>query len=248
MIYNIKSSAIWGKLIISNLNLLTIFAAFFLSNANAVTLTVNPTVESPPGPCPPSCYVLSYEIPSASDLLDVNVPQFDPSLGTLQSVEIVANFAASVGWGWSAASREFVMAQFDAIFNLLRPDMSIILSGIDSVVRSASGTFAFTTGMSVTGQSVVLTTASDLALFTGTSALTLSDRADAALTFLQGTATPQGNGATASAYTRLYQVTYTFDDSVTSSPTQLPAPPSAVLFGTGLLAIAAVGRRRRLMG
>lgn len=176
----------------------------------------------------------------------VTVPQFNPSLGTLDSIEFTldGHVEGSAGFENKDAEPATITMDLQAMLRLRRPDNSVlvltipVVSTIDSVTAwDGTDDYAGTSGKTYTNlsanssDSAITTSPADIALFTGTGNITLPTTANGAST---------GSGA---GNLLLQFSTFASAGGTVTYNYTVPEPAAMGLLGLG--GMLALARRRR---
>ncbi len=194
---------------------------------------------------PPELLIGGLVYPMAPDgpAFTIEVPRFDPALGTLTSVELRLASEVFVGFGLETPPGTFTEIAPALTSILARANGSEILSGSsDPRVRGAGGDFAWSETFN-TLAAAILTEAADLALFTGTGTLALLHSASFVDPVISGPGAPQGGGqgaGSATAFITVLDVTYRFDEAVVA----VSEPGALALAAVGLASLLGWRRRR----
>ncbi len=203
----------------------------------------------PPGPA------ISVPLTTTNFTRSFLVPKFDTALGTLQSVQFVLNgmVVSTIRFESLDAAPSTVTGTAAATVTLTRPDNTTLVAVVPTQTRTATqtaydgvtdfggtsgDTFAGLTG-STLADSGLLTSAADLALFSGTAGSTIALPVTAAGS---STATGPGN-IVAQINTQAaadVTVTYVYDVPTTT----VPEPASLVLLGASLAGAGLLRRRK----
>jgi len=176
--------------------------------------------------------------------------KFDPSLGTLDSVDfsLTGNVSGSAGYESTDTSAAMVYLDLSALLTLIRPDSSTVVTSLPvttvSELASASDgnpDYDGPSGSTFGGLSANLTetasssSAGDLALFTGPGTINLG-------VFSMGKSSGSGPGNLATLFTSNASADVTVTYNYT---TAVPVPAAVWLFGSGLLGLVGVARRKK---
>lgn len=175
------------------------------------------------------------------------LPRFDPSLGTLRSVTISGDYTFENDFSMRfIAPATITVAATEARLAIERPDKSVLFSATPADVskqQSFNGpTFPHSVSFPTLTRKealspVTLTSAADLALFTGTGpgqALGLPALATSHSTFTSSTGNGDGMVNTRAGVNIMVQYSYT----------PIPEPATLAVLGGGLLAVLTVRRSR----
>lgn len=212
-----------------------LIAAEALKPAAALPMTMTlplildgPTIELPN----------AYFFEPTGDYFTVDVPRFDPSLGTLEKVDLFHRWVWTVGFGLDSNGEPTSILVSAEAFVFL-PDNTLLTSqSSNQVLRTAGNAFAWNEGF-FANTVVSLTAPNVLAQFVGTGILGLQERSDWNVQVVSGPGSSQG-GANASIYNELLEVTYHYNDAVAG----IPEPPVLSLVLFGLIGFAVIGYRR----
>lgn len=177
--------------------------------------------------------------------------QFDSSLGTLNSVDfsLAASVTGSAAYESTDGSATTISLDLAALLTLKRPDLSTLVTAfpVANITEAATAydgvtDYAGTSGSSFTGLSGSLTevsssfSAADFALFTGLGTIDLDMSA-------QGFSTGSGSGNLTTQFSTFADasVTVTYNYSVAA----VPVPAAVWLFGSGLIGLVGVARRKQ---
>jgi hypothetical protein len=185
----------------------------------------------------------------------LNMPLFNPALGTLLSIdfELTGMVQGDAQFESLDSSPNTVNTQLSALITLSRPDLSTILTATPAFTTTDSVTafdgtidFGGTSGKTYSNQSANTQTtatspppASDLLLFTGIGTIGLPASAVA-------TSSAQGPGNLTTLFSTEagadLKITYTYDDR---GAQVIPEPAISVMVGGGLLGLGLLSRRKR---
>jgi hypothetical protein len=178
----------------------------------------------------------------------MTVDKFDPSLGTLLSVEVALSGEVEGNYRFESldSAPTTVTGNLRAVISLSRPDAMLLVQTIPVVTRADSvppydGTsdFGGTSGKTYLGLSAnetdtaTLTDPADLALFTGPGLISLPVKAVG-----QSNATGSGN------LLALFNTFAGAEVVVTYDYAPVPLPAAVWLFGTGIVGLVGFARRR----
>lgn len=209
------------------------FCAMGSTNANAEQLIVNDTI--------------SVTVTDWSDSL--TIPQFNPALGTLQSVKIVLNGHVEGSAAYESLDNDPALVNLDLVAEIIltRPDASVLVSVLP-LANVSENAGAFDGAIDFDGDSgstfdglsademdmTTLNSPADLLLFTGLGNVLLPISANG-----QSAATGPGN------ITQLFSTSAGADVQVTYTYAAVPEPASCVLACAALAGLAVIGRRLR---
>lgn len=194
----------------------------------------------------------SVSIQPTNFTASVSIPRFDPSLGTLTSIDftLMGTVLGTAKFESEDAAPSTVITNLQATIKLERPDLSTVTVVLPTVTTSTSVTafdgvvdFGGTSGRTFTGQTSSATSSissppplSDLLLFTGLTNIVLPVLAT-------GTSTGSGNGNLDLSFrtnaSAVVTVTYNY------TPLRaVPEPSSFALIGLGGAGLALIRLRR----
>lgn len=207
------------------------------SVANAAVITFQNNRVTPP------VLLRPYRLEPQGAAFNVLVPGFDPSLGTLQSIDIdYIILGARVGWGILNTPGNPYQARISLNATVSLPNGTQILSATDTkTVSGSTGNFGFQTFFDLF-DTATLTDPVALSLFTGPGSIPLSFAGAFSFVSLSGNATSQGGGLSTGSL-GLLNVAYTFGPA--GGGVALPLPSSLLLFTSGLLLLGVMGGRQK---